>query len=208
MGEQRPAEEPEPKADCYSNWDRAMMAFTQRVRGRLLKPLLRVLTGMRVRPDHVTLASLAAGLLFCPLYFWSKPVALGMLALHVLLAGLDGPLARHQRAASRSGSFTDSMADQAVITATTITLMSAGVIGVVAGALYIITYAVVVLFAMARNYLETPYSWLIRPRLWVYAWVVVETWLWPGTINYLVWACVAVLVVKVISGFVRIRRRV
>ena len=45
--------------------------------------------------------------------------ALVALSLHVLIDGLDGPLARHLGIASRSGSFTDTMADQVVVVATT-----------------------------------------------------------------------------------------
>jgi len=195
-------------ADVYADKERAMMELTQRVRGRLLAPLLGLLARLKVTPDHLTLLSLAAGLAFCPLYFWLPPLAFAMIALHVLLDGLDGPLARHLGTASRSGSFTDSMADQTVIVASTLTLIHAGVMGMLPGALYIVTYTVVVLFAMARNFLGTPYSWLLRPRFYVYAWFVVEEYLWPGTIDYLLWLCVAVLAVKALTGFVRIRRRI
>ena len=79
---------------------------------------------------------------------------------------------------------------------------------IVPGTLYIVIYTVVVLFAMARNMLDVPYAWLIRPRFYVYTWFLVETYWWPGTINYLLWACVAVLTVKLLTGFLRIRGRI
>lgn len=199
--------ETEPKADCYAAGERAMMALTQRVRGRAFGPLLRVLDALGITPNHLTLASLLAGLAFCPLYFWSKPLAFVSLALHVFLDGLDGPLARHAGVASRRGSFTDTMSDQAVITATTLTLMYAGTVHVVPGTLYIVAYAVVVLFAMARNYLEAPYSWLIRPRFYVYAWLLVDAYLWPGALDYVLWIGTAVLMLKLVTGFARIRAR-
>ena len=60
---------------------------------------------------------------------------------------------------------------------------------------------------MARNFLETPYSWLIRPRFYVYVWLLVETYWWPGTIDYLLWICVVVLTLKLVTGFARIRAR-
>lgn len=202
----RPA--PDPKADCYAERERAMMEFTQRVRGHLFGPILGILVSLGITPNHLTLASLLVGLAFCPAYFWSKPLAFVLLAMHVLLDGLDGPLARHAGVASRRGSFTDTMSDQTVITATALTLMSAHVVHFVPGTLYVVTYAVVVLFAMARNFLETPYSWLIRPRFHVYAWMLVETYVWPGTIDYFLWICVVVLVLKLITGFVRIRARI
>ena len=115
----RPQEKEEsPKADCYSGGERAAMEWTQRARGRLLGPLLRLLATLRVTPDHLTLASLLVGLLFCVLWFWSPAAALAALLIHVLLDGLDGPLARHLGVASRRGSFTDTVADQTVISAT------------------------------------------------------------------------------------------
>jgi phosphatidylglycerophosphate synthase len=203
-----PTDNTEPKADCYADRERAMMVFTQQVRGRLLAPLLRLLTALGVKPDHLTFMSLLAGLAFCPLYFVSKPAAFVMIALHVLLDGLDGPLARHTGVASRRGSFTDTMSDQTVIVASTLTLMWCGSVGLVPGALYMVTYTVVVLFAMARNALDAPYSWLVRPRFYVYAWLVVETYWWPGTIDYLLWVCVALLALKAVSGFLRIRKKI
>ena len=196
------------KADCYSGGERRWMEYTQRVRGVVLGPLLRGMAKVGLRPDHLTVLSLLAGLAFCPLYFYSVPWAMVALALHVILDGLDGPLARHLGVASRSGSFTDTMADQAVITASTLTLMYTGDAGVFSGALYIVAYTVVVLFAMARNFLDVPYSWLFRPRFLVYAWIAVETYWLPGTLNIVLWACTGLLLVKTVTGFVRIRNRI
>ena len=101
---------------------------------------------------------------------------------------------------------TDSMADQAVIAASTIMLMWLDIVAMLPDVLYIVTYTVVVLFAMARNAMKDPYSWLFRPRFYVYGWIVVETWWWPGTIDYLLWASVAVLSLKMITGFFGVRR--
>ena len=68
-------------------------------------------------------------------------------------------------------------------------------------------YAVVVAIAMIRNALEIPYSWLIRPRFLVYAWILVEAFLWSGTINWLLWAINAVLGWKLLTGFANLRER-
>ncbi|GMV95279.1 MAG: hypothetical protein AMXMBFR82_50570 [Candidatus Hydrogenedentota bacterium] len=196
------------KADCYSGGERRWMEYTQQVRGEALRPLLHGMARARLRPDHLTVLSLLAGLAFCPLYLFAVPWAMVALLLHVLLDGLDGPLARHLGVASRSGSFTDSMADQTVIAASTLTLMYTQDADVFAGALYIVAYTVVVLFAMARNALNVPYSWLFRPRFLVYAWIGVENYWLPGTLNWVLWACTALLLAKTVSGFVRIRNRI
>ena len=197
----------EPKADCYSGGERAAMVWTQELRGRLLAPLLVGMARVGIGPDHLTLASLVCGLAFCPLYVWSSPAAFLAILLHVLLDGIDGPLARHLNVASRRGSFTDTTADQLVIIAVTVTLMAAPerVIGIAAGSLYIFLYTVVVAFAMIRNALEIPYSWVVRPRFVVYAWLLVETYLLPGSIDYVLWICNILLAAKMISGFARIR---
>lgn len=195
-------------ADCYSAAERSAMQWTQRLRRRLFDPLLGLLVFCRVTPDGLTLLSLLAGLSFCPLYFCSKAAALGMLALHVFLDGLDGPLARHTGVASRRGSFTDTSADQVVVVTTTAMLMSTGVVGVWPGAVYIFAYTVVVVFAMVRNALAIPYCWLVRPRFIVYVWLIVEIYLLPGTIDYVLWTSNAMLSLKVLSGFARIRGKI
>jgi phosphatidylglycerophosphate synthase len=190
------------------------MLWWQELRARLLGPLLRLLAASGVSPDHVTLASLAVGLAFCPLWlwpggvWWARPAAIGALLLHVLLDGLDGPLARHLGVDSRRGSFADSLADQIIVTASTLALMAAPqpAIGVWTGGVYISLYAMVVGFAMVRNALGVPYSWLVRPRLWVYGWMVVDQFLLPGWMDVLVGGFSLLLAFKLATGFVAIRK--
>jgi phosphatidylglycerophosphate synthase len=202
------------KADCYAAGERGAMTWWQDLRAWWLGPLLRTLAAAGVTPDHITLASLASGLAFCPLWLWpgspawAKPAALAALVLHVLLDGLDGPLARQLGTASRRGSFTDSLADQIVVTASTLTLIAApqpGVTGWIAG-LYVFLYAIVVGFAMVRNALGRPYSWLVRPRFWVYGWLAVDLFLLPGWLDFVFGGFALLLGIKVASGFMAIRR--
>ncbi len=193
-------------ADCYSGGERAFMERGQALRARALGPFLRWLGAAGVRPDHLTLVSFGVGLLFCPLWFVSPVWALAALLAHVLLDGVDGPLARHLGIESARGSFTDSMADQAVVTASTVTLIAAGAVGPVVGSLYIYVYLLVVAMAMVRNALDIPYSWLVRPRLVVYAWMAIEAYAWRGSLDWVLWLATAALGVKAISGFVQMRR--
>jgi len=182
------------------------MEATQRFRAELLQPLLKNLSALGCRPGLITTLSAIAGVAFAPLWFFNKPAALGALGLHVILDGIDGPLARFLGRASAKGSFTDTMADQVVIAAVTLTLMHADVVGTLVGSLYMLLYTVVVGFAMIRNAMRIPYAWLIRPRFAVYSWLVIETYLWRGSIDYLLWTSTALFALKLISGFVRIRR--
>lgn len=60
---------------------------------------------------------------------------------------------------------------------------------------------------MWRNALEVPYSWLVRPRFIVYAWVLVEWAWWPGSLEWVMGGFAALLGIKVWTGFRRIRQR-
>jgi hypothetical protein len=74
------------------------------------------------------------------------------------------------------------------------------------GGLYIFCYAMVVGFAMIRNALGVPYTWLVRPRFWVYAWIAVDQFWLPGWMDVVVGGFTAILAIKLATGFVAIRR--
>lgn len=75
-----------------------------------------------------------------------------------------------------------------------------------AGGAFIFCYTMVVGFAMVRNALGVPYSWLVRPRFWVYGWIAVDLYLLPGWMEIVVGGFAAVLAIKLATGFVAIRR--
>ncbi len=202
-----PSNAPKGGVTCYAAGEGGFMAASQAWRGRWLRPLLVGMGALGLKPNHLTFLSLLTGLGFGPALWWGHPVtALVLLLLHVLLDGLDGPLARQLGVASNRGSFTDTMADQVVVTVSTIALMQAGHAGIWPGALYLFCYGMVVGFAMVRNALAIPYSWLVRPRFFVYAWLPAELFLWPGTLDLLLWVLTLLLAVKMLTGFLRIRR--
>lgn len=185
-----------------------MMRRSQAVRGWLLRPLLLGLARCRVTPNQLTFLSLLSGLGFCLLFALdAKLSAFSLLLGHVVLDGLDGPLARFTESASNGGSFTDTTADQLVVTFTTVTLIHFGYAAVWPGGLYLFFYTVVVIFAMVRNALAIPYSWLVRPRFFVYACMPIEVYLWRGSLNWLLWAVTGLLALKMLTGFIQIRRR-
>jgi len=203
------------KADCYSAQERAGMVRYQQFKDWLLEPMLAAMTRCRISADFVTGVSTIAGLAFCPLYFWSAPWAYACLAVHLLLDGLDGPLARHSGSASRSGSFTDTVGDQLVVIATTVTWMYAKTISqpgidIISGSVYLSLYTVVVAFAVVRNSMGIPYTWLLRPRNFVYAWFLLESFVlidtqFAGSVVYFIWFFNAILAVKFVTGFLSIR---
>ncbi len=195
------------KVSVYSAGEQAIMDMSQQLRGQIFIRLLRTCVQCGITPNQLTYLSLGMGIAFCGLFGISPAIALPLLALHVLLDGLDGPLARYTGKASNQGSFTDSTADQLVVAFSTITLMHAGVIGVLPGGLYLFLYTLVVVFAMIRSSLAIPYKWVVRPRFVVYSWFLIEIYVWPGSIDYLLWMFTLLLGVAALSGFSTIRTK-
>ena len=116
------------KQDCYSKGERAFMQWGQKLRAGLLGPVLKVLALCGIRADWISYLSLIFGLLAACLFARTMVPALVLLLIHVLLDGLDGPLARYKGTASPKGSFTDTVCDQIVVTAVCIALIDAGLI--------------------------------------------------------------------------------
>lgn len=185
------------------------MEFGQRLRATLLQPLLVGMTSLRVSPDAITLLAGLIGLGFIPLWLQGQPlVAFMMLLVHVLLDGLDGPLARYQNVASPRGSFTDTFTDQVVVTGVTIAWMigSPTTLNILCGAAYIFLYAMVVAMAMVRNAMAVPYSWLVRPRFFVYLALGFDSWRDTNLTLVVLLVCDLLLAIKTFSGFLALRK--
>lgn len=104
------------KSDCYSTGERAWMEYGQNLRAYWLESMLVILTKCQISPDLITYLAGALGLSFVPLWLLGyKLLAIAMVAVQVLLDGLDGPLARFQGIASPRGSFIDTFTTIRVI---------------------------------------------------------------------------------------------
>lgn len=198
------------KADCYSAGERRWMEYGQQLRARWLDPLLRLLDRWRVTPDHITIASLGFGILFVPLWYLQYPwIAWSALMLHVILDGVDGPLARFQKVDSQRGSFTDSFCDQVIVSVVTMAMMndSTRIVDVWGGSLFILLYVGVLAMSMVRNALHVPYSWLVRPRFFLYAAIAVELLGCTHAVSWTIWISNFLLAIKTVSGFFKLRER-
>ncbi|QDT19947.1 CDP-alcohol phosphatidyltransferase family protein [Gimesia chilikensis] len=202
---------PQPRVSVYASGEQSMMDASQARRQRFFLPILKLCVRSGITPNLLTGLSLLCGIGFCFTFGQSwegaRLVALGLLFLHVLLDGIDGPLARFMGTAGNRGSFTDTTADQLVVAFTTITLIHFDVVHATVGGLYLLFYTLVVVFAMIRSSLAIPYSWLVRPRFIVYAWIPIDVYFLPGTLNYLLWLCMLPLAWKSITGFYKIRKQ-
>ncbi len=207
--------------DSYAAAERQAMVKYQGFKQRLLKPLLVLLEKMHVQPWMITGLSLITGLAFCPVFLiadagWSLHVAYILLLLHLLLDGLDGPLARHLNMASKRGSFVDTMADQIVVAAVCVVMIAAfekgfaGGVTVYAGGTHLFLYTCVVAFAVVRNGLGISYRFVMRPRNFVYGWLFAESYFLhetrlAGSIEWCVWFFNAILLIQFATGYFAIR---
>jgi len=211
------------KADCYSDRERRVMLGYQGYKQRLLAPLLRLLDRLLVTPDGITWFSVALGAAFVPCYLfvpgpWGLFVAHLLLLAHLIVDGIDGPLARHQGRASSAGSLTDTFGDQLVIVATALAYATAegfgraGLHPVTAGC-YAVLYDAAVMLAMIRNAMGIPYRFLLRPRNFFYGLMWFDAYGWwgawsPGIVEGTVWCFNVLLAAAVLFGFVAVRREV
>jgi phosphatidylglycerophosphate synthase len=182
----------------------------QIAKGALLSPVLHWMTTVKMTPDAVTVFAGAIGLVFVP--FWmldQKAVALVFLLVHVLLDGLDGALARHQKVASSRGSFTDTFVDQIVVTGVTIAwiAMAPITLNIVIGVIFVFSYVLVIALAMARNSLAVPYAFLVRPRYFVYAALALDGLLATNATVGVLAVSDALLAVSSVTGFLVVRRQ-
>lgn len=208
------------KADCYSDGERQVMLGYQGIKQRLLHPLLIVLDRCGVTPNVITWISVVIGLAFVPSYLW-MPGATGLLVAHLLLFahllidGVDGPLARFQNRASAAGSLTDTFGDQMVVVAVSLTYAVAESYGraglhPVSAAMFAISYNGAVGMAMVRNAMGIPFRFLLRPRNFFYGLMWFDAYGWwgdysPVGVEVSVWIFNAALMAAVVLGFLAIR---
>ena len=196
----------EPNADCYSKIDRKMMIWFQNVRAKNLKPLLLLLTKWKLKADSISGISLFTGILAVAAFKWNITVAFILLLLHIILDGLDGPLARFRKEATAGGSFVDSCCDQMVVALTTLVFVQMGILVPTLAGFYVFAYTVVVAFSMIRNAIEIPYSFLIRPRFFFYIAAFIELFWLPGTLNIACILFTLILIFHMLCGFFALRK--
>ncbi|PIR38456.1 MAG: hypothetical protein COV35_06720 [Alphaproteobacteria bacterium CG11_big_fil_rev_8_21_14_0_20_39_49] len=191
---------------CYSSGEMKFMLWGQEIRAYILAPLLNVMKEHGVKPNHITILSLVTGIAAALSINYDYGLTLFMLLLHVLLDGIDGPLARYSKTDSNKGSFADTACDQIVIVAIGLGLIDANLVTPLSGAVYILLYTVVIGFSMVRSAMGIPYKWLIRPRFLLYIWLYFEFYVIDGFTTYILWGFSLILLLNVITGYFKIRR--
>jgi phosphatidylglycerophosphate synthase len=158
------------KIDCYSDFDRGFLGKINNIKHAFFLPCLKFFEQLKFQPIHLTLISLALGLLGCflfiPEYFI---LAQFLIFLHLIFDGLDGSYARYKNQMTNSGSFVDSMVDNIVLSAFMMVAYHKGYCGFFEFIVVTLFYNYVVIFAFCRNFMQIAYKFVIRPRLFIYS---------------------------------------
>lgn len=210
-----PHQRPELPAAERWNWfsaeEQALQTEFRRWRDRWAAPLVRACRRTGVTADLVSAAALAmlipfgVGLL-SPATSWGAPLAVLSLTLHVLLDGLDGPLARATHSAGAPGAITDMCADHTGFLIITTLLAMSGELSAGAAAAYLSTGTMSIAMIVALNLLRRPLRWAVRTKYPFYALVGLRLlggpdWLTPAAVVFS-----GIQGVSAVIGFVALRR--
>ncbi|MCC6158666.1 MAG: CDP-alcohol phosphatidyltransferase family protein [Deltaproteobacteria bacterium] len=184
---------------------RRMSEFRYELFGFFLRPLAR----RGVRPNHITAASFLTVLVGFPLFYGAGRygAAFAALAVHILLDGLDGPLAKIVgKKNTAQGALMDMSNDVTGIVIVVFTVSFFGPVPWFLGTVYAVTYLYLTIFAVAQNLLDLRYAYVVKTKYTVYVLLVVW-WLTGVDLVSPVTALATVYMgVSAFFGFVRVTR--
>lgn len=156
-------------ADIHSRGELVVTSRFNQFKDSLLSPLTLLLRLAHVKPLYLSLAGLTILLftLTLSLLFYQPLYFLAGLLTHLILDGLDGPLARRQKTTA-PGVLADVTADYIGIIAASLFISYFNYAPSALAIIYTLLYTIVMALAIIRNVLKIPYRFLFRPRLYVY----------------------------------------
>lgn len=136
----------------------------------LLKPILFILTALRINANHVSFLSLitAFGSLSYSIYSYNAIYFLIGIWIHIFLDSLDGALARYQNKSSKIGSFIDVVCDHVGILASGFYLLNFTQVNSSSVLTFIILYTIDIYNLFISNICKNPMKIVFRPRMFVY----------------------------------------
>lgn len=195
----------------FSAREQRLQAGFRGTRDRALAPLVRCCLRLGITADAISAAAIAmlvpfGAALIWPFGNWGPIVAVLSLTLHVLLDGLDGPVARAAGTDGPAGAFTDMSLDHAgYLTVTTLLIASERLDGAV-GCAYVSTYTLAIVMVTVLNVLQRPLPYVVRTKYLFYALTALD--LLTG-INVLTAAALAFSLVHAlfaVGGLIAVRR--
>jgi len=176
-------------------------------RTKWLNPLARSIAKMGITADMVSILGFV--MVFGFVYFVERNpyAAMVLLLLHVMIDGLDGPVARVTGKAGNRGALLDIMCDHTGIVAATAGLVYYGLVNGVVGLAYIYIYTIMIVFTIVRNVMRISPKIVVRTKYYIY--ILFAVYVFTG-MNYLDGAMLlfsAIMLVSVLNDFFAIRKK-
>jgi phosphatidylglycerophosphate synthase len=184
---------------------RAMSAFRYNLFGPFLSPLRR----RGIKADHLTGMSFFVILVGFPLLYGARQYGLAffVLALHILLDGLDGPMARLEGSKGSSrGALMDMTND---VTGMVVVILTASFFGPIPwflGATYVTTYLYLSIFAVAQNLMGIRYAYVVKTKYTIYVLLVIWRLTGVELVSPVMAVATVYMGVSAFFGFLRVAR--
>lgn len=189
-----------PPLPLYSGFEEHWQTAFHRIKAQQLAPLLRLLTRLRITAMHVSIlsASLTWIGLFLALARGEFVFFVLFLALHLLLDGLDGPLARHQRTENLGGTLIDALCDHSGIVATSVFIATILPSLASAALWFAMLYTAVVALSILLTLRGRRPFFVIRPRLYLYGAIAADQLFGIFVTPWVLQLCIAALLVSLV----------
>ncbi len=158
-------------------------------RDRFFDPVVSLFIKLKISPNFISLLGMLTLVPFA--YFTlSNPhpgksliVADIFLAAHIVLDGIDGPLARKMGVSGAHGSFVDMICDHSGMAIFTVILSFAGIINGSIGNVYVFLYTMAIIFVISLDLLQKPFKWVFRSKYFFYLMFLVYSFGGPEYFN-------------------------
>ncbi|MFV0446077.1 MAG: CDP-alcohol phosphatidyltransferase family protein [Planctomycetaceae bacterium] len=202
---------PGRELNYFAAGEQSLQAGFRNQRDRWLAPLVQVCQRLGISADLMSVLAMSMLLpfglaIFHRLTIWAPAVAVTSLALHVLLDGLDGPLARAAGTDGPAGAFTDMCLDHSGYLIVTTLLTASGLIDGAAACAYVSAYTLAIVMIVLLNILHRPLAYVVRTKYVFYALVGLQQLAGINLLTEASWTFATVHTLFAAVGFVAVRR--
>ena len=182
---------------AFGYTERPMFNRMSSWRFRKFYPLLSIFDKLHISPNLLTGASLLIVSVGFPLLFvlglpkWAFLV----LILHILLDGLDGPLAKYQKRQNRSGAMLDMGNDLTGMAIVLITAAHYQLMNPTVAFLYVVAYLYLTFVAIAQNVLKISFRFVNKTKYPTYIFLLIHQF---TGVDITTWFCLAMWIYMVV----------
>ncbi len=178
--------EQEKIGSIYSEDEALVLGPWQRIRQRILTPIVFVLSRLGISPDMLSFASVGFGIGFCLFAPFQFTVAFWLLIASIVCDGLDGVEARLRGTNTDRGAFTDMFCDELVVAFSVAGMAWKGLIHPVLAILFVFAYTAIVTFLLMHRLLRVTSHLIVRPsRMVLYVAIALYFFFSINLLNYL-----------------------